>query len=251
MKKPQLFLLHFAGGNCYSFKFLTTFLRNFDVNALELPGRGNRMNEDFLKDFDLAVEDLYNQINVKLNSAKFMIYGHSMGAYLALRICSMLEKINRFPVYLIVSGNPGPGIEDDKKRYLMEHNDFIEELKQLGGIPLEIMENEELLEFFLPILRADFEISEKNELKKELAINAPIYAMMGNQEEKVDEISNWSRYTRSIFNCKTFEGGHFFIHHHPQQIAKIMKDCYHFAPYSRSLDDEQPAPDIENKRCKT
>ncbi len=229
MKKPQLFLFHFAGGNCYSFQFMASSLKDFEVNPLELPGRGKRMDEAFLKDFDSAAQDLYNQINKKLTSASFVIYGHSMGAYLALRVCNMLEKANKFPICLFVSGNPGPGIREDKKRYLMEHNILIEELKKLGGTPSEVIENEELLDYFLPILRADFEISEKNHLENELAVNAPIYAMMGSKEEKVEEISNWSKFTRALFTYTIFDGGHFFIHDHPNQIAYIMKDWYHSA----------------------
>jgi external thioesterase TEII len=229
MKKPQLFLIHFAGGNCYSFQFLIPFLKDFEVIPLELPGRGKRMEKTFIKDFDSAAQDLYNQISDKLTSASFMIYGHSMGAYLALRVCYMLERTKKFPICLFVSGNPGPGIRENKKRYLMAHNVLIEELRKLGGVPSEVLENEELLEFFLPILKADFEILEKNELENELPVNAPIYAMMGNNEEKVEEISNWSRFTHAIFTFKIFDGGHFFIHDHPQQIAYIMKDCYHSA----------------------
>jgi external thioesterase TEII len=71
---------------------MISFLREFDVIPLELPGRGRRMVEDLLKDFDMAAEDIYNQLTAKLSSDRFLIYGHSMGAYLALRVANMLEK---------------------------------------------------------------------------------------------------------------------------------------------------------------
>jgi surfactin synthase thioesterase subunit len=226
MQKPQLFLLHFAGGNCYSFHFMISLLKDFHVIPLELPGRGKRINETLLKDFDLAAQDIYNQIINKLDTSNFLIYGHSMGAYLALRVSNMLEKVNRFPSYVIVSGNPGPGINNTKKRYLLEHADFMQSLKKLGGIPKEVFENAELLGFFEPILRADFEIAESKELSMETVVNASIYAMMGSQEEGVEKISNWARYTRSQFNFEILEGDHFFIHKHPIKITHIIKNCY-------------------------
>lgn len=226
MKRPQLFLLHFAGGNSYSFQFLVPFLKEFDIISLELPGRGRRTNESFLKDFDLAAMDIYNQLTRQLTSSSFLIYGHSMGAYLALRVSSMLEKVNKFPACLIVSGNPGPGVGVSKNRHLLEHKDFIGELKRLGGIPTELFENKELLDFFMPILRADFEITEKNGLTQEAVVDAPIYAMMGSQENKVEKISNWANYTRSHFNFKILEGDHFFIYKYPKEIADIIKKCY-------------------------
>ncbi len=52
MKKTQLFLLHFAGGNYYSFRFMFPQLNEFEIIPVELPGRGKRMKENLLKDFD-------------------------------------------------------------------------------------------------------------------------------------------------------------------------------------------------------
>ena len=226
MQQPQLFLLHFAGGNCYSFQFMAPLLTNFVLTPLELPGRGRRMREKLLKDFDEAALDLYHQINTKLTSSPFLIYGHSMGAYLGLRVTNMLEKAGKFPAYLIVSGNAGPGIEKDRPTHSLNRSDFITELKSLGGISPEILGNDEWFDFFEPILRADMEIAEKKELAGEPAVNVPLYALMGSRESKVDKISNWGRYTHSNFNYEVLEGGHFFIQQHPERIAAILNDCY-------------------------
>ncbi|MGB8191596.1 MAG: alpha/beta fold hydrolase [Chitinophagaceae bacterium] len=228
MKKPQLFLLHFAGGNCYSFQFLMPGLREFEVIALELPGRGKRMGEPLLKDFDSAAKDIFRQLSAKITSPEFMIYGHSMGAYLTLRVANMLEKTGKSPACIIVSGNAGPGLSErnEKKRYLMETPDLKEELKKIGGVPTELLEHEELFGFFEPILRADFEVAENNGLDDEPPVNVPLYAMMGSEEEEVEEIANWSRYTTSTFKSEVLQGDHFFINKHPKRIAEIMKECY-------------------------
>lgn len=227
MIKPQLFLLHFAGGNVYSFQFMASLLHDFDVVPLELPGRGRRIQEELLKDFSLAAADLYKQIMQKLSSPVFLIYGHSMGASLALRVTTMLEQSGKYPAYVIVSGNAGPGAENIKNRHLMGKEDFIRELETLGGVPPEFMENEELFEFFEPILRADFQIAERTGMTSaEAPIRAPLLAMMGSEEPKVDQISNWERFTLSRFSSEILEGGHFFIHDHPEKIADMIKNCY-------------------------
>lgn len=226
MKRPQLFLLHFAGGNCYSFQFMVPLLREFEVISLELPGRGKRMKEDLVRDFDSAAADLFQQLLPKITSPKFFLYGHSMGAYLALRLTNMLEKAGKFPACVVVSGNAGPGIEDEgKKRYLMDADEFKEELKTIGGVPDELLENEELFSFFEPVLRADFQIAEVNGMENEPPIQAPLYAMMGSEEEKVAEISNWGRFTKNAFKYEVLPGNHFFIHKHPQRIAAVLKEC--------------------------
>jgi external thioesterase TEII len=176
--------------------------------------------------FNSAAQDIYNQINKQLTSSRFLIYGHSLGTYLALRVSNMLKKTNKYPDYLILTGNCGPGVGCNKIRYSLEQKDFIEELKTIGGIPKELIENQELFNFFEPILRADFEVAEKNGLDMELPVDTPIYAIMGNQEEEVEKISNWAKYTCSDFAFEILEGDHFFIYKHPQKIADIINNCY-------------------------
>ncbi|MDO6434611.1 alpha/beta fold hydrolase [Flavitalea sp. BT771] len=228
MERSQLFLLHFAGGNCYSFQFIASMLSDFDVVTLELPGRGRRMEEELLKDFDQAAADIFQQLMDRLVTRKFMIYGHSMGAYLALRVSNMAARCGKAPLYLFVSGNPGPGIRDDKKRYLLESSAFVEELVKLGGMPRELVENREMFEFFEPILRADFEIAERNELAHEPAVSIPLFAIMGSEEENVEKIDNWGRFTNARFDYRILGGDHFFIHKHPHTIAGIIKQSYRY-----------------------
>ncbi|RBL90072.1 thioesterase II family protein [Chitinophaga flava] len=227
MKKPQLFLLHFAGGNCYSFQFMKPLLHDFEVIALELPGRGRRMDEPLLNDFDAAAKDLYRQIIGDITDAPFLIYGHSMGASLALRVTNLLEDAGKRPVAVIVSGNAGPGLERSRMRYLLDRPEFIKELELLGGLPPEIIENEELFGFFEPVLRADFEIAERNNLVSEPPIQSPLYAVMGSMEENVERIDNWMAYTRGRFASEVLEGDHFFIQRHPHRIAGIISSFYH------------------------
>lgn len=228
MEKPKLFLLHFAGGSSYSFQFMNSFLGKFDVIPIELPGRGKRIHENLLKDFDRAAEDIYNQIISNVNTKPFLIYGHSMGAYLGLRVSSMLQNTGKAPGYLIVSGNAGPGCDMNKagQIYLLQEKDFIEKLISLGGIPEEIINDKEIFKFFEPIIRADFEIIEKNSLMEFASIECPIYALMGSQEKHVGQISNWSRFTESDFEFEILEGGHFFIHQHATRIADVLIHCY-------------------------
>lgn len=232
MKKAQLFLLHFAGGSCYSFQFLMPMLRDFDVIALELPGRGKRMAEPLVKNFDEAARDIYAQLLPKISAPVFLIYGHSMGAYLALRVANMLEKAGKTAAAVIVSGNAGPGVMDPKKRYLMETDELKEELKSIGGVPDEVLQDHELFSFFEPVLRSDFEVAENTGMENEPAISSPLFAMMGSTEDGAEDIANWANYTKSSFRHEILEGDHFFIHKHPKRMAAIIKECYEKAAFA-------------------
>ncbi|WP_420574964.1 thioesterase II family protein [Kordia sp.] len=226
--KMQVFLLHFAGGNGYSYDFLKPYVQShIEFIPLELPGRGKRFRENFINSKKEAILDYVSQIQTRRNKAiPYIIFGHSMGATLGLSVAFEMQKLNDLPLKLVVSGNSGPGApsvlgEKKKgKRYLMDDTDFKNELRELGGIPEEVLVNEELYTFFGPIMRSDFEILEKDDIHIESKIKllCPVYAMMGAEEDQVVNIENWKRYTIAQFDFEIFEGNHFFIHDHPKQV---------------------------------
>ncbi|QIH33430.1 alpha/beta fold hydrolase [Sphingobacterium sp. DR205] len=225
-KKKQLILLHFAGGSSYSYQFMKPYLDGFNCISLELPGRGRRMENKLLIDFDAAVFDLYQQILLNLKTSPFVVYGHSMGAYLAFRLTYLLEKNGTPPTYLFVTGSAGPKVKFEKKRYLLDDKNLLNEIKAMGGLPEEILKNKDFTDYYLPIIRADFELIEKSNLINESPVNVPIFAIMGNEEERYRKISEWQIYTTAQFNYEILEGNHFFIYRHAQYIASKIKYIY-------------------------
>lgn len=224
----QLFLLHFAGGSVYSFDFLKKFLKSdIEFIPLELPGRGKRYQEKLLKNKDEAIEDYFNQIKNLRNQKPYCIYGHSMGATLGLSVTAKMEAMGDPPAKLFVSGNAGPGIKKEHviTRYLLGEEEFKEELKKIGGMPVEVIENQDMFEYFTPILRADFECIEKHFFsEKGMIINSPLYAMMGDEEVTYDKIKNWKNFTNGDCEFKIFKGNHFFIYNHPNELLDILTD---------------------------
>jgi external thioesterase TEII len=226
MPKPTLLMLHFAGGNCYSFNPFNPFLKEFNLVMPELPGRGKRMNEALLKDFELAAEDLFQQVLKMVQTSAYLIFGHSMGASMALKLAGMLEGIGRPPAAIIVSGNAGPGTGRKEKTYLLDNSGFKAELSRLGGISSQVLDHEELFSFFEPVLRADFEIVHKQPLHV-TPVNIPVYAVMGSEEDTVSKIHNWEKYTTAGFDYEVLPGNHFFLFEHSGRMAEIIKSCYH------------------------
>lgn len=231
MTKLQIFLLHFAGGNCYSFDFLKRKINkeNVEVYSLELPGRGKRIDQPLIVDKNEAIRDYIAQIKKLRNGQPYIIYGHSMGATLGLSVVAQMEKDNDPPVKFVVSGNAGPGTEEkDQARegikwYLLPDEDFKVVIKELGGIPDEVIENDELFDFFGPIIRADFEILEKDpEFEQNLKIGVPVQAIMGNTEKLTEYIDNWKEYTTAHFKSRLLPGNHFFIYDHAEELVNIL-----------------------------
>lgn len=228
-QKTQLFLLHFAGGSCYSFDFLKNDIQNnFDCHALELPGRGRRNQESHLFKKEDAVHDYVSQIKrLRKSNLPYLIYGHSMGATLGLSVTKKMEEEADSPTMLLVSGNAGPGVYvNDIERHTLNDTEFKKELRSLGGVPEQILEDEDLYNYFSPIMRADFQILEKDKhFEAGLILNTPIFAIMGDEEKTVSEIENWKTYTNRQFDYKVVPGNHFFIHRQVKALAKIIKEC--------------------------
>lgn len=233
----QLFFLHFAGGNCYSFDFLIKEINKItnrvDFIPLELPGRGNRMDELLLFNKREAIDDYLKQIKNKRNGQHFVIYGHSMGATLGLSIVKKMEDAGDPPIQFIATGNPGPGVKyynnkqsSNEKKYLLKDEEFKEELRKLGGVPEVVLTNDELFSFFSKIIRADFQVLEEDEdYEKDVVINTPLNALMGDEENTSNQIDNWSNYTTSSFKGQVLPGNHFFIHKNTKEItAAILKN---------------------------
>lgn len=211
----------------YSYGFLNPFLpSDIEFIPLELPGRGRRFGEDLLRDKKAAVLDYVKQIRKRRNGQPFVVAGHSMGGFLGFEVALMLEDIEDAPNKLVVTGNAGPNIHRAYKRFDMEHEDFMQALKKIGGTPPEVLENEELLSMYVPILRADFEVVEKTYLAQSRKLKkVPIEAIMGTNEERADRIDNWQNHTELSFTGQLWSGNHFFIHHHARKIATTLTDA--------------------------
>ena len=227
-------MLHFAGGNCYSYQAFLEHLQAFHVVRLELPGRGKRSKEPFINDSQQAVKDILGQILKASDLSNYVIYGHSMGAILGHRVAGLLAQLLLAPRCLIVTGNPGPGIVEQKSTRLFDlpREAFIEEIRQLGGTAEALFQETEVFNYFEPILRADFQIVENGQMQPAPVLPLPIFAAMGDAEPLSDQIEAWAAYTTAEFQSKIFSGHHFFINDDPQGVCRFIHDAY---DYSKSL----------------
>lgn len=225
----QIFMLHFAGGNSFSYEFLRKEISEyFDFIPLELPGRGKRSDEPLVYRKDAAVKDYVTQIKKRRNGQPYIIFGHSMGATLGLLVAKELENQQDAPHLLMVSGNAGPNIKredtDGVPRYLLSDAEMKDFLRKLGGVPQQVLDNKDLFNYFNPILRADFEVIEKDsfDIKDKLQVT-PILAMMGSNEERSDKIDNWGKYTNEDFQSTIMNGNHFFIYKNVSKIINLIE----------------------------
>jgi medium-chain acyl-[acyl-carrier-protein] hydrolase len=90
---------------------------------------------------------------------------------------------------------------------------FVAALKgRYDAIPDEILADREIMDLYLPILRADLEMIEHYEYTPEPPLECPISAFGGTADPTTTEaeLDEWRRQTAAGFNVRMFAGDHFF-----------------------------------------
>lgn len=228
-KKSILLCLPYAGGGSAIFHGWKEYLNDVAiVKPLLLPGRERRINEipaDSMRDLAL---NTFQENSLDLDRP-WAIFGHSMGASLAWEMAVIADQNNRIqkPKLLIVSGRASPDLIPLKKPiHLLPDSEFIEKLRDLGGTPQEVLDNEEMMNFLLPMLRGDFKRSETWEPSDHTLQSTPILSLGGldDNESTLSRISNWSLRTKSWHKNCIFPGGHFYINHQRPLLLDKLKE---------------------------
>lgn len=223
----KLFCLPFAGGSKYSYKgYESKAPAEIEVIPLELPGRGKRIREPLMTNLDALVEDLYGFLRPQLNDEPYAIYGHSMGAFLTHLLTKKILADDgvKNPLHLFLTGCRGPSIKDSEPgKHLLPKEQFIQKLIEYGGSPDEILQDKQLINFFEPIIRADFQAIESHLYVSSTPHDIPMTVMIGNQEvTTAEDAKAWQMESSIPINFIQFEGKHFFIFDHVDEIVKIM-----------------------------
>ncbi|WP_163340338.1 thioesterase II family protein [Desulfopila sp. IMCC35008] len=221
----KLIMLPYAGGSSHCYRDLTFHLADFiEPLPLELPGRGRRISEPLLTDINALVDDLFQRLTPTFSSA-YAFYGHSMGALLCyLLSCKAVENGYPAPKHLFLSGHAGPeSIKRDKLCHTLPKREFLQEVIQLGGTLPEVAASQDLLDFFEPILRADFAAIETFRPAPVRPLDVEITVMMGCEEESLRNGDlNWQKFVLGEPHLIQFDGDHFFLIKHWSAIGALI-----------------------------
>ncbi|HKX29143.1 MAG TPA: alpha/beta fold hydrolase [Blastocatellia bacterium] len=223
----NLFCFPFAGGNAHSYQELAAHLpESIRMVPVELPGRGRRADERLRKNLMELVDDLLPQVSDR-GPEPYALFGHSMGASLAHELTRRLTDRRAGgiapPVHLFVSGRQAPIVPPKHRRWDLPRSEFLNMLRRLGGCPPELLEDDELMEFFEPILRADFEAVESHVAGPAAPFETPITVLIGDRDEVTpEEADHWQQETTHPITVSRLTGGHFFLFDHWARVAALI-----------------------------
>lgn len=227
----NLFCFPFAGGSSSIYSNWNSYFgSSINVIPFELSGRGRRIVDSYYDSIDEAIMDIISKIQGQIEHSEYCLFGHSMGAIIVYRLLHFIETNNlKKPEFVFISGTHPPHIKKEKREiYKLPDNEFIEVLKGYGGTPREFFKNQELIEFFLPILRSDFKIASFgfDGIDKIDKLDSDINILYGTYEENFtrDDAKDWALYTNGKCNFYEINGDHFFINKNYEEVISIIKE---------------------------
>ena len=226
----RIFCFPHGGGGPHIYRQWADELpEDIEVYALHLPGRGSRLSDPPITDMDVLAPKIVDALQTYIDKP-FAFFGHSVGALIAFEVTRQMRNSGySLPIRLCVSAHKAPHhAEEETAMHTLPDNELVEIISKLGLVPDDALENEELLKFILPPIKADFQLSETYQHREDLALPIPITAMGGRQDNLVNEqdLEAWQQY--SSVNCQTmlYDGDHFYTQSLQETLLEDLTDLF-------------------------
>lgn len=221
----RLFCFPYAGGNAFNFSELAAALPSeIETVAIDYPGRGKRFPETPKTDMRALVTDLARKIRPYLDGP-FAFYGHSNGALVAYEMAHLLPQLYfRSPEHLILGAKRSPSLGPEEVIHTLPDEDFLMRLEAYQGTPEQVLSCAETMKVFLPIIRADFALSETYVLPARPPLDLSTLAISGTDDPLAtpDMMDAWQSLVSGKFATASLDGGHFFLSSHPRALAELI-----------------------------
>lgn len=240
---PLLFCFSYAGGTGELYRqWQRPLQQSCRVCPVELPGRGSRFGEPFARSIPEAAASIAAAIG-PYSHARYALFGHSLGSVMALETARTLQRDNMpMPAAIVVSGRFPPHAQATRKRFhTVPDAALLDEMRRLGGTPEEILNNKEIIEMLLPVVRDDFRLLETFDSPQLPRVDAPIHVCCGRDDEDspVALLERWEEVTSASCSITLFQGGHFYINESRdallRHIEAVMRDVGGHRATNRSL----------------
>ena len=193
------------------------------------PGREKRQREPPLT----SVHELANLLAAEVItsvSQPYALFGHSTGALVAFQLARRIRELGGpQAVHLFVSGRPAPQIPLRRTALGgLPIADLAAVLRELGGTPEAVLQDEGILRRIRGLLVADFAVNEDYTHQPEAPLAIPITVFAATQDPgtSIAQAAAWAEQTSAAFRLRLVEGNHFAVFDRAaevqQEIANVL-----------------------------
>lgn len=222
----SLICLPHAGGGASAYRPWAARVPEWvELLAVQYPGHEDRLAEARIDDMGALVEAFVEALPEVLHRP-YVLFGHSMGGAIAHEAAIELEKRAwPLPRWLVVSGRPAPPYHRDRGHHRLDDEEFVEQLRELGGTVDEALDHPEIRRLLLPIVRDDYRLVELYRPTGTRLARTSLLACAGEEDPNVSrpELEQWSEETGAGFELRVYPGGHFYLQARHETLDDILR----------------------------
>ncbi|MFE7403061.1 thioesterase domain-containing protein [Streptomyces sp. NPDC057557] len=221
----RLFMFHHAGGSHLLYRgWAEHFPEDWELCLLEAPGRGQLQTLPLIDDCDQLVDYFHTAI-APLLDRPFGFFGHSMGSLIAYQLTRrLLREGDPLPTWLGVSayGAPRGETEADGRPHLMSDDELRGWLRNVGGSPPQLLDDDAVWRKFAPVFRSDFKLLDTWAPPRNPEPLPVALSVFGGHHDRLigeDHLLSWRAFTTDFRGLERYEGDHFYVMNHRRPLA--------------------------------
>ncbi len=224
----RLICFHSMGiGASLFMNFLMNPPSDFDILAVQTPGRENRLAEPVAESFDELVDQITPHL-VPFFDRPVVIWGHSFGGIVAEKVIRRLREFHHLePIHFVVTGTLAPHlIHLWQKREIMLKGMVADNSPEYLISLSRYVDDPEFFKSIVPLMRLDFPLLTSYRYQPGSPLNCPITAFAARQDDMVytDEVREWFQFTLGGFELIEVDGDHWFLNRNRERLTATLQD---------------------------
>ncbi len=221
-----IILPHAGSGASYYFRWVKNFGKELKVSVVQYPMREQKYKEPMPDTIQELAEKIFEE-HKEWFKEPFAIWGHSFGSTLGYEILKLVqEKLKRSPVVFFSSGASAPCDESEQlpEKISTDKTVLLDTLKKIGGIAREMYENQDFMDYYLPIISMDINLLKEYQDDAFIKIPCPLVLLEG--DDDMFDLSNWDKYKGEFESeVRFFKGSHFFFEDNVGEFVSQVHNC--------------------------
>lgn len=216
-----------AGGSPRFFTHLAAAMPHCRVFGVTYPGRDHLVDAAPVTEMAPLATSIAHELTTRFRAGQddpLILVGHSLGAFVAYETAAVLSASATPLRTVVVASGQNPPL-----RRPFEHpdvpqtdSDIVADVIRQNPASAPIWENPELRSFFLPIVRADYELL--GSYAPSQSVIEQITVVVADQDTEVDHsrMSQWQLVSHQRIKIAIVHGGHFYLDSPDLQLAQQL-----------------------------